>query len=149
MFNYQHPLYATWIAMRQRCNTTTAANYRFYGQRGITVCERWDDFNLFVEDMGERPEGHTLDRINFNGNYEPSNCRWADRSTQAINKRLKALKHLDPMRCVYSCGSKYYVQIRLVPRTRPHQKHFNTIDEALEYRDLLDYERTFYRALIK
>jgi len=81
-----HPLYVVWRKMRERCLSKTCKDYKNYGGRGITICSRWDSFEAFVEDMGERPEGLTLDRIDSNGNYEPSNCRWADRTTQNINR---------------------------------------------------------------
>lgn len=89
--NEEHSLYRTWNAMRQRCNNPHDKNYKNYGGRGITVCERWDNFALFVEDMGEKPTPkHTLDRYpNNDGNYEPSNVRWATRIEQAANQRLR------------------------------------------------------------
>ncbi len=73
--------------MRRRCNTPTHINFANYGGRGIKVCERWSKFENFLADMGERPEGATLDRIDQNGNYEPTNCRWADAKTQSANRR--------------------------------------------------------------
>jgi hypothetical protein len=84
----EHPLYSTWSGMRMRCNNPNSIMYDNYGGRGIKVCERWDYFPNFVKDMGDRPsKNHTLDRINNNKNYEPSNCRWATDSEQRYNKR--------------------------------------------------------------
>lgn len=83
------PTYITWRGMKTRCNNPKHRRYSDYGGRGIKVCERWMDFNNFLADMGERPEGLTLDRIDPNGNYEPGNCRWATDSVQQTNKRKK------------------------------------------------------------
>lgn len=73
--------------MRRRCRLPSQASYHLYGGRGIKVCERWNLFVNFLSDMGECPEGHSLDRINSNGNYEPGNCRWVPMTDQAKNKR--------------------------------------------------------------
>lgn len=87
--------YRSWKDMRGRCNTPTDSDYADYGGRGIRVCERWSDFAVFLSDMGERPDGHTIDRIDVNGDYEPGNCRWAPAKVQANNKRSN---HLIQMR---------------------------------------------------
>ncbi len=82
------PEWESWRACRARCYRKTNASYHNYGARGITVCDRWlNSFNNFLTDMGPRPDGTTLDRINTYGNYEPSNCRWATQEQQSNNTR--------------------------------------------------------------
>jgi hypothetical protein len=84
----RHPTYGSWWKMCDRCTNPDCERYKDYGGRGITVCDRWlESFQNFVDDMGIRPAGLTLDRIDVNGHYEQSNCRWADAITQARNKR--------------------------------------------------------------
>ena len=77
-------VYWVWKSMRQRCNNSLNAKYPLYGEKGITVCERWNSFALFLEDMGRRPTPlHTLDRIEAKENYEPRNCKWSTLAEQA------------------------------------------------------------------
>jgi hypothetical protein len=81
------PEYLTWASMVQRCTNRKYPYWKYYGERGITVCERWLIFANFFKDMGARPPGLTLDRINNDGNYEPGNCRWATIFEQRKNRR--------------------------------------------------------------
>jgi hypothetical protein len=85
---YSHPLaHKSWEGAIQRCTNPRSTVWRYYGGRGIEVCERWKKFENFLKDMGDRPPGMSLDRVNNDGNYEPGNCRWATRHEQRVNSR--------------------------------------------------------------
>ena len=81
--------YNSWMSMKYRCLNPKQKGYEYWGGRGITICERWMKFENFLEDMGERPEGMTLDRIDNDGNYEHSNCKWSTLKEQNNNRRNK------------------------------------------------------------
>lgn len=84
------PEYRIWASMKDRCSNPNSQVYAHYGGRGITVCERWrKSFQAFYEDMGKRPAAQSsLDRIDNEGNYEASNCRWATKTEQSFNRRI-------------------------------------------------------------
>lgn len=89
------PTWTSWTAMLSRCRNPNNASFACYGARGIRVCERWAVFENFLRDMGERPAGTSLDRIDSDGNYEPQNCRWATPKQQQANTRKTVRIALD------------------------------------------------------
>lgn len=88
--NFGTPTYWSWMSMKARCTNPGTNGYGRYGGRGITFCPEWSDFSNFLRDMGERPEGMTLDREDPDGNYEPGNCRWANATTQRLNRGTRS-----------------------------------------------------------
>lgn len=91
-FRVRKPLYNIWNLMMQRCYNREHPTFRYYGARGISVCQRWHDFELFDADMSPRPSRrHSIDRINNDGDYSPDNCRWATPQQQVLNLRSNRL----------------------------------------------------------
>ena len=84
---HRQPTYNSWQSMRSRCQNPADPAWERYGGRGISVCERWNDFSAFLEDLGVRPTGTSIDRINNDGNYEPGNCKWSTPTEQNNNRR--------------------------------------------------------------
>ncbi len=109
-------VYKIWSGMKTRVSNPNREKYAIYGGRGISVCERWNKFENFYEDMGEPPSNkHTLDRIDVNGDYSPDNCRWATPSRQARNRQTTKLYHgmclmdwVDSIGCPYSFA-RYHI----------------------------------------
>lgn len=100
------PEHKTWCKLKERCNNPNSKDYHLYGGRGIKVCNRWvGSFENFLEDMGKKPEGKfSIDRLDVNGNYEPSNCRWATDFEQAQNKRFQKNNRSGKTGVVYEDG---------------------------------------------
>lgn len=86
-----HPTYSVWANLRKRCNNENCADYKYYGGRGITVCPEWDSFENFLRDMGTKPSGMSIDRIDNDKGYSPENCRWATTTEQNRNSRKAKL----------------------------------------------------------
>ena len=125
-----HRLYSTWKTMKRRCFDDKFKNYSDYGKRGITVCERWLKVENFIEDMySTYKEGLEIDRINNDGNYEPSNCRWTTRAIQVRNTRILRNTNTSGYRGVGKNGKNWKSRI-IIDYKEIHLGTFKTAEEA-------------------
>lgn len=136
-----HPLYRTWKGMRARCNNPNFKQFADYGGRGIEVCERWNNVNdgfwNFVEDMGERPDGYTLDRIDPDGDYCPENCVWSDRLTQ--NNNTRRTKYAEQLAIEDPDSVEIYPAIIISTPDGDRTIKFNSLDDMLSRLERLKY----------
>jgi len=137
----KEPIYSAWSQMRSRCDLETHKDYKYYGGRGIKVCEEWSIFTNFYRDMGDKPsDSHSLDRIDNNSNYTPDNCIWTTHTNQMLNRRAYGklgLKHI----------TKNINRFRVQINRKGINKYwglYDTLDDAITARDnilLKYYER--------
>ena len=135
-----HPReYRSWQSMNTRCTNPNRSNYKHYGERGVKICKRWSErpngFRNFLEDMGPRPEGCSLDRIDANGDYCPENCRWADKYTQSLNRRNSKTPYIS----FDKRTGRYYLRIY---RSNCHYTGaYQLLEDAIKARDEILYKR--------
>ena len=139
-----HPLYSTWSNMNRRCYNSNSEGYKYYGARGISVCEEWQESpNGFIEWAVNETDwydgcGLSLDRIDVNGNYEPRNCRFTSHTIQAYNQRIPS-NNTTGYRGVYKKGNKWVARISINGKDN-HLGSFERIEEAAEARQLKEIE---------
>lgn len=134
--------YNAWVSMRQRCTNPNCNSYRLYGGRGIKICKEWGTFDGFMKDMGKKPSPrHSLDRIDVNGDYEPSNCRWATQLQQVPNRR--DMPNPNGFRGIRKKHHTYQARIT-VSYKEIYLGNFKTLGEAVEARK--EAEKKYARA---
>jgi hypothetical protein len=128
-----------WYQMVQRCVNPEHPEYFRYGARGITVCPRWlSGWKVFAADMGPKAEGLSLDRIDSNGDYEPANCRWANKTLQSLNQRMRADNKSGAKGIYYDKNrDNYQAEIKFNNR-RVRLGRFKTLAEAISARKLAE-----------
>jgi len=125
------PTHISWTAMKRRCNNPHSKDYKNWGGRGIKVCARWaNSFENFLADMGEKPEGLTLERKNNDRNYEPENCKWATRKEQGRNSRNNHMvEYQGKIQCIAAWAEEKGVAAKTL-QTRIQQLHW-PVESAL------------------
>lgn len=139
----EFPEFGSYVAMKSRCYTKGNSVYKHYGGRGIKVCDRWlESFDNFLQDMGRKPDGMSLDRIDNDGDYEPGNCRWADKFIQRRNQRMSARNTSGYVGVYWHKGDKHWsARITRDGKTR-FLGYFDTPKEGHEayMREFVKYE---------
>lgn len=125
--------YRIWKGVVSRCVIPSATNYKHYGGRGISVCERWREFENFLTDMGECPPGLTIERVDVDGAYEPNNCVWATREEQALNRRNN--------RVVLLCGKEMTLSQAVGLLGVSRSRVYKLIDRGLTYNEAVEFLR--------
>jgi hypothetical protein len=124
--------YRHWLGMIRRCHEEGSSNYKNYGAKGTTVCDRWRySYENFVKDMGKRPEGMSLDRIDNNLGYSPENCRWATHKEQGANKRNVPILFIDGKAMTYPDACKHYGILYVTFKNRTNTLGWS-VDAALK-----------------
>jgi len=106
VYRKKHISITIWAGMKSRCSNSNDTRYKWYGNRGIKVCERWKKWKNFLKDMGKRPDGYSIERINNDGNYEPSNCKWIPKNENRSREKRKDI-YVFPKRLIIGYLNRY------------------------------------------